>query len=83
MAHAIIGMIKDLYLSQPKKRTIVQKDDLKYDGSNLVIPSYWTDSLFDFLARVNKEKIEPADLEDLSSLKHFLADVIEHKAEGN
>jgi len=74
-------MIKELYMSQPKKRIIIQKDDLKYDGDNIIVPSYWASSLFDFLSNANKEKIETADLEDLSAFKHFLADVIDHKVE--
>jgi len=63
-------------LSFEKKYPIVV-DDLKYDGKNLVIPSYWAESILDF---VEDSKLEhgDADYEDLKSFRNFLSDIVKY-----
>ena len=43
-------MQKDLYV---KEQYPVQHDDLKFDGTNIVIPFYWAGSIEDYLSKVD------------------------------
>jgi hypothetical protein len=71
-------MQKELYTKTPCP---VRHDDLKFDGDNIVIPSYWASSIYDFLTKVNTSNIDSGDIEDLNSLKKFVADVMDYKTE--
>lgn len=71
-------MQKELYT---KVQYPVRHDDLKFDGDNIVIPSYWANSIHDFLFNVNKSNIDVSDIEDLNSLKNFIADVVDYKTD--
>lgn len=74
-------MEKTLYLIQKSEQTqiLVQTDDLKYDGKNIIIPSYWTETLTDLLNATKKEEISENDLEDYHLLVNFLRKISEHE----
>ena len=71
-------MQKELYT---KVQYPVRHDDLKFDGENVIIPSYWSSSIYDFLCNVNTSNIDACDIEDLNSLKKFVADVMDYKTD--
>jgi hypothetical protein len=60
---------------------IIVVDDLKYDGKNLVIPSYWTDTIEYFLRQINVESIEVDERPDFNTLKEFIIRVQDKKQE--
>lgn len=65
---------------------IVAKDDLIYDGKNIIIPSYWVSTLAEYFhkSQVNpKLTIEECDLIDIDNFKDFLYQVEETKNKGN
>ena len=62
---------------------IIQHDDLKYDGKNLVIPRYYIDSLCEYIKDYKTEGELEADIEDYKAFRLFLWDVQEHKNQGN
>lgn len=76
-------MQKDLYLNKNTLNVVIQRDDLKYDGKNLIIPSYWAGSLQDFVSAVNINSIPEADRQDLNQFKDFLFDIEEYNNQGN
>jgi hypothetical protein len=63
-------------LSFEKKHPIVA-DDLKYDGKNLIIPSYWAESILDFV-KDSELEYNDADYEDLKLFRNFLSDVVKY-----
>jgi len=76
-------MQKNLYLNKNTLNAVIQRDDLKYDGKNLIIPSYWVGSLQDFVSAVNINSIPEADRQDLNQFKDFLFDIEEYNNQGN
>lgn len=77
-------MTKDLFMKgEPDRKIVVQQDDLKYDGKNLIIPSYWTSTLADFINKIDESKIAEEDREDLNTLKSFIFDVEYNKNQNN
>ena len=78
------NMAKDLYMKDfPNRKPVIQTDDLIYDGKNLIIPSYWTSTLADFIKAIDESKINDEDGEDLNTLKNFIFDVEYHKTENS
>lgn len=73
-------MIKDLYM---KDKYVVQADDLKFDGKNIIIPSYWISNLCDYIKNADIHDLSDADKEDYKMFKKFLWDVEEYKNGGN
>lgn len=69
-------MQKDLYVKEPFP---VRHDDLKFDGTNIVIPFYWASSIEDYLSKVNINQMEQADIEELKELKAFISDVLDYR----
>ena len=59
-------MIKNLYMNDKTGKIIVAVDDLKFDGKNLIVPSYWTSVLIDYLDATNFDKMKAADREDFN-----------------
>jgi len=74
-------MIKNLYTNDKTGKIIVAVDDLKFDGKNLIVPSYWTSVLIDYLDATNCDKMKAADREDFNIFKKFLCAVQDHKDE--
>ena len=69
-------MQKDLYVKEPYP---VRHDDLKFDGTNIVIPFYWASSMYDYLSKVNINQMEQADIDELRELKAFISDVLDYR----
>jgi hypothetical protein len=77
-------MEKELYMKgDAVKKPVIQHDDLKYDGKNLIIPGYWASTIAEYLKLVNENKISEDDKEDLETFKSFIFDVEYSKSEGN
>lgn len=74
-------MIKNLYMKDKTGKIVVTVDDLKFDGKNLIVPSYWTSVLIDYLDVANVEKMKAADREDFNIFKKFLSTVQDYKTE--
>jgi hypothetical protein len=73
-------MQKDLYVKEPFP---VRHDDLKFDGTNIIIPFYWASSIEEYLSKVNTNGMEEADVEDLKELKAFVSDVLDYRNNPN
>jgi len=68
------------------KKILVRADDLTYDGSNLIIPKYWIDTLAEYMYKstINKDNpMEVEDLVDIDTFRKFLYDVQEFRNQGN
>jgi hypothetical protein len=76
-------MIKDLYMKNINDKILVQSDDLKYDGKNIVIPSYYVDTILDYVKDYNLNGVPLVDIEDYQLFRNFLHDVQEFKNKGN
>ncbi len=69
-------MERHLYLVPKTEQTPirVQVDDLKYDGKNLIIPSYWAETLLEFVS-TPANTIAQNDTDDHITLVDFLTKV--------
>lgn len=77
-------MQKELYIKEKKQtKVFVKNDDLVFDGKNLIIPSYWAGSIYDFVRSVDENLINENDREDFKQFKSFLFDVEEFINQGN
>jgi hypothetical protein len=76
-------MQKDLYSKNNYRTIVLQDDDLKFDGKNLIVPSYWVGSIIDFINNVNIDSINEADREDFKLFKSFLLDIEDFNNQGN
>lgn len=77
-------MEHELYIKDKvNNAVIIQHDDLKYDGKTLTIPSYWVDSLCEYIKNHDVSKETEADIEDYKVFRSFLWDVQEYKNGGN
>lgn len=76
-------MIKDLYMKNINDKILVQSDDLKFDGKNIIIPSYYVDTILDYVKDYNLNGVPLVDIEDYQLFRNFLHDVQEFKNKGN
>ena len=76
-------MQKDLYMKNINDKILVQSDDLKFDGKNIVIPSYYVDTILDYVKDYNLNGVPLVDIEDYQLFRNFLHDVQEFKNKGN
>ena len=76
-------MIKDLYMKNINDKILVQSDDLKFDGKNIVIPSYYVDTILDYVKDYNLNGVPLVDIEDYQLFRNFLHDIQEFKNKGN
>jgi len=77
-------MEHELYIKDKVNNTvIIQHDDLKYDGKSITIPSYWVDSLCEYIKNHDVSKETEADIEDYKVFRSFLWDIQEYKNGGN
>ena len=76
-------MIKDLYMKNINDKILVQSDDLKFDGKNIVIPSYYVDTILDYVKDYKLDGVSLVDIEDYQLFRNFLYDVQEFKNKGN
>ena len=60
------------------RKSVINVDDLVYDGKNLIIPSNWVFTLAEFTHN-GAGTMDEADVEDIQTFKKFLIDVVQHK----
>ena len=70
-------------IDKVKNPIIIQHDDLKYDGKNITIPSYWIDSICEYIKNHDLSKETEADVEDYKLFQNFLWDIQEYNNQGN
>jgi len=73
-------MEKDLYL---KDKYVIESDDLKFDGKNIIIPSYYASIISDYLANVDLKdmNLNEADFHDYLVFCSFFEAIINYKAD--
>lgn len=74
-------MKKDLYMKNPNEKIVIQSDDLKYDGKNIIIPSYYDSIIHDYLDRVDVKDMNDADHQDYLAFRKFFEDIMNYKAD--
>ena len=74
-------MQKDLYMKNINDKILVQSDDLKYDGKNIIIPSYYASIVSDYLDNVNTKdmNLNDADMHDYLAFCGFFEAIVDHK----
>lgn len=73
-------MEKELFMDDKYK---IVSDDLKFDGKNIIIPSYWIDNICDYIKNADIHDLNDADKDDYKIFKNFLYDIQEYKNQGN
>lgn len=76
-------MQKDLYLKKSSEKIVIQADDLKFDGKNIIIPSYWVDSLCEYVKNYKLDGETQADVDDYKVFRNFLWEIQGYKNGGN
>lgn len=76
-------MQKDLYLKKSSEKIVIQADDLKFDGKNIIIPSYWVDSICEYVKNYKLDGETQADVDDYKVFRNFLWEIQEYKNGGN
>ena len=76
-------MIKDLYMKNINDKILVQSDDLKFDGKNIIIPSYYASIVSDYLDNVNTKdmNLNDADMHDYLAFCSFFEAIMDYKAD--
>jgi len=74
-------MQKDLYMKNINDKILVQSDDLKFDGKNIIIPSYYASIVSDYLDNVNTKdmNLNDADMHDYLAFCGFFEAIVDHK----
>ena len=74
-------MQKDLYMKNINNKILVQSDDLKFDGKNIIIPSYYASIVSDYLDNVNTKdmNLNDADMHDYLAFCGFFEAIVDHK----
>jgi hypothetical protein len=70
-------------MSNIQNKVIIQSDDLKFDGKNITIPSYYTDVILDYVKDYKLEGVTLVDIEDYQIFRNFLYDIQEFKNKTN
>ncbi len=70
-------------MPKPQDKVIIQHDDLKFDGKNITIPSYWINSICEYIKDYKTDGEMEADIEDYKAFQGFLWDIQEYKNKGN
>ena len=78
-------MKKDLYMKKPNENTVIQSDDLKYDGKNIIIPSYYAGIISEYLTNVDLKAagFNDADMHDYLAFCSFFEAILDYKDKGN
>ena len=66
-----------------KNPIVIQHDDLKFDGKTITIPSYYINSICDYIKDWKLDGEKQVDIEDYVAFRNFLYDVQEYKNKGN
>jgi hypothetical protein len=74
-------MKKDLYMKNSNEKIVIQSDDLKFDGKNIIIPSYYADIVSEYLANVDLKAVNfnDADMHDYLAFCAFFEAIVDHK----
>ena len=67
-------------MSNIQNKVIIQSDDLKFDGKNIIIPSYYDGVICDYLNRVDVKGMEDADHQDYLAFRRFFEAIMDYKA---
>ena len=70
-------------MSKAQNKIAIQHDDLKFDGKNITIPSYWINSLCEYIKDYKTDGEMEDDIEDYKAFQSFLWDIQEYKNKGN
>ena len=62
---------------------IIQHDDLSFDGKTITIPSYYVNTILDYIKNWKLDGEKQVDVEDYVLFRNFLYDIQEHKNKGN
>ncbi len=62
---------------------IIQHDDLKFDGKNITIPSYYLGVLLEYIKDYKLDGVPQVDIDDYQLFRNFLLDIEEYKNQGN
>ena len=62
---------------------VIKHDDLKFDGKTITIPSYYVNSICDYIKDYNVDGVPEVDIVDYISFRNFLYDIQEYKNQGN
>ena len=73
-------MEKVLYL---KDKYVIVSDDLKFDGKNIIIPSYYASIISDYLDNVNTKdmNLNDADMHDYLAFCSFFEAILDYKTD--
>jgi hypothetical protein len=74
-------MEKELHLNNRKRKVLIQMEDLKFDGKNIIIPSYWDSVISDYLERVDTKGMNDADKDDFIVFRNFFLYLIDYKSD--
>jgi len=76
-------MKKDLYMKTHNEKILVQSDDLKFDGKNIIIPSYYASIVYDYLDNVDIKdmNLNDADMHDYLAFCSFFEAIMDYKAD--
>ena len=68
-------------MKKPNENTVIQSDDLKFDGKNIVIPSYYASIVSDYLDNVNTKdmNLNDADMHVYLAFCSFFEAIVDHK----
>jgi len=70
-------------MSKAQNKVAIQHDDLKFDGKNITIPSYWINNICEYIKDYKTDGEMEADIEDYKAFQGFLWDIQEYKNKGN
>ena len=70
-------------MSNIQNKVIIQSDDLKFDGKNIIIPSYYASIISDYLDNVNIKdmNLNDADMHDYLAFCSFFEAIMDYKAD--
>ena len=76
-------MIKELYMKKADEKVVIQSDDLKFDGKNIIIPSYYAGIISEYLANVDLKasNFNDADMNDYLAFCSFFEAILDYKTD--
>jgi hypothetical protein len=76
-------MIKELYMKKADEKVVIQSDDLKFDGKNIIIPSYYAGVICDYLTNVDIKgmNLNDADHHDYLAFCSFFESIMDYKTD--
>lgn len=67
-------------MSNIQNKVIIQSDDLKFDGKNIIIPSYYDGVICDYLNHVDVKGMDDANHQDYLEFRRFFEAIMDYKA---